>query len=164
MEFMISTNQQYGISERPITRFLLADKQSQDSARVSTPNQVINPGNYGGYYMFGYTTLNAGIPSHYVKNFNRYNYDVWSNTKGTIVKYNNDSWYRHYMWGSRNYKSPMYTAHITIMDNITASFDLSFDYYNDNSQIASAEYSFTASLLSGLPENNLQQYHVYHVY
>jgi hypothetical protein len=62
------------------------------------------------------------------------------------------------MYRARNYKSPIYAAHITIMDNITASFDLSFDYYNDNSQIASAEYSFTASLLSGLPENNLQQY------
>jgi hypothetical protein len=108
--------------------------------------------------MFGYSTLNAGIPSHYVKNFNRYNYDVWTNTGGWVIKYNNDSWYRHYMYRSRNYKSPIYAAHITIMDNITASFDLSFDYYNDNSQIASAEYSFTASLLSGLPENNLQQY------
>jgi hypothetical protein len=158
MEFMVGINAQSGVSERPITRFLLADKQSQDSARISSPNLIINTGNYSNYYMFGYSTLNAGIPSHYVKNFNRYNYDVWTNTGGWVIKYNNDSWYRHYMWRARNYKSPIYAAHITIMDNITASFDLSFDYYNDNSQIASAEYSFTASLLSGLPENNLQQY------
>jgi hypothetical protein len=43
MEFMTGTNFQAGVSERPITRFLLADKQSLDSARINTLNQLFNP-------------------------------------------------------------------------------------------------------------------------
>jgi hypothetical protein len=53
----------------------------------------------------------------------------------------------------------MYLTQFQVVnDNISGSFNISFDYYNDNSQIAFSEYSFTSSLQSGLPVNDRQQF------
>jgi hypothetical protein len=42
------------------------------------------------------------------------------------------------------------SAQIQILEDVTSSFELSFDYYNDNSQIAYSDMSFTSSLDSGI--------------
>jgi hypothetical protein len=32
---------------------------------------------------------NPGVPTNYMKNYNRHGYDIWTNYQGHIIKYNN---------------------------------------------------------------------------
>ena len=157
LEFMNSTNTLDGPVIRPVNRTLLPDKQSMDSFRISNPAQIWNNA-FGSYFPSTFAPL-SGMPYQYNKNYNRYNYDFWVNTYGHVVKYPNESWYRHYTYNTRNYKSLLYATNFQVInDNVSGSFNLSFDYYNDNSQIAFSEHAFTSSLQSGLPVNDRQQF------
>jgi hypothetical protein len=157
LEYMIASNAVWGPVMRPVTRTLLSDKQSMDSFRIANPYASYSQA-FGSYFGSTFTPL-SGMPYHYNKNYNRYNYDFWGNTLGHVIKYPNESWYRHYMFSARNYKDPLYLTQFQVVnDNVSGSFNLSFDYYNDNSQMAFSEYSFTASLQSGLPVNDRQQF------
>jgi hypothetical protein len=135
---------QGGTISRPITNLLLADKQSLDFNRATiATTYTFNP-----FYLG--TNTNPGVPTNYMKNYNRYGYNIWTNYLGHIIKYNNDSWYRHYMYNATNYKAGFMSAQIQILEDVTSSFELSFDYFNDNSQIAYSDMSFTSSLASGI--------------
>jgi hypothetical protein len=134
------------VATRPIINSLLPDKQSSDFYRVGAgdatfTNQLLNSPSLVG--------LGISVNKHI--NYNRYNYDLWTHTYGMVIKYPNDSWYRHYMYNSRNYKTGIYVAQIQVGENVSSSFEVGFDYYNDNTQIAFSEASFTASFATGLP-------------
>jgi hypothetical protein len=141
----------FGAIERPITNLLLADKQSLDFNYVGFNTFTQQPFTLG-------SNVNPGIPVNYTKNYNRYGYNIWTNYQGHIIKFNNDSWYRHYMYNSINYKTGFMSAQIQILEDVTSSFELSFDYYNDNSQIAYSDMSFTSSLDSGIQVPNREKF------
>ena len=135
------------VQTRPIINQLLPDKQSLDFLRqgaIAATNIIPQP-------LSGPSNVGIGVPTNLHRNFNRYNYNVWTHTYGMVIKYNNDPWYRHYMYASRNYKTGIYVAHIHVAENVSSSFEVGFDYYNDNTQIAFSEASFTASFATGLP-------------
>jgi hypothetical protein len=142
------------LQTRPIINQLLPDKQSFDFFRQGS----ITINNAFPQLLSGPSNIGIGVPTNKHKNYNRYNYDIWSHTYGMIVKFDNDSWYRHYMSNSRNYKTGIYVAHIQVAENVSSSFEVSFDYYNDNTQIAFSEASFTGSFASALPVPQAPQF------
>jgi hypothetical protein len=135
------------VATRPIINSLLPDKQGLDFYRqgaITTNNafpQLLSIPSFVG--------LGISVNKH--RNYNRYNYDLWTHTYGMVIKLPNDSWYRHYMYSSYNYKNGIYVAQIHVAENVSSSFEVGFDYYNDNTQIAFSEASFTGSFATALP-------------
>jgi hypothetical protein len=140
------------LQTRPIINSLLPDKQSLDFYRIGNVTGLQNQ------FLSGPSQVGVGVPTNLHRNYNRYNYNLWTHTYGMVVKFNNDSWYRHYMYTSRNYKTGIYVAHIHVAENVSSSFEVGFDYYNDNSQIAFSEASFTGSFASALPVPQAPQF------
>lgn len=100
----------------------------------------------------------AGLPVSYMSNYNRFGYDLWTVNKGYVVKYPNNDWYRYYNFnsttaGSLDFRAAFLSAGIQIntdlrpdMDpNITASFNISFDYYHNIDQIAQLDLPISMS-------------------
>jgi hypothetical protein len=101
-------------------------------------------------------SVEAGLPVGYIINWNRFGYDVWTTIKGYIVKYPNDDWYRYYNFNTTyttDIRMPFLSAGVQIntdlnptMDpNITASFNLSFDYYHNIDQITQLDFPISMS-------------------
>jgi hypothetical protein len=126
-----------GISSFPIENQLLPNRGGMDGYKSST-----NRWRFG--TIGNATNQIVGLPQSYMKNYNRYGYDVWLNTRGWVIKENNDSWYKFYHFSSSmaagglnftDFRSPFIGAQINVFEDVTCSFNLSFDYYNDMTQV-----------------------------
>jgi hypothetical protein len=114
--------------------------------------------------------LSNGYLWTYLKDYNRYGYNIWSHPFGLVIKENNDEWYKFYNYyrgaGGANVngtfptlllRQPFIYAQIHVVDNVTCSFDLSFDYYTDMSQFTQTAGNFTANFTNGVVDWNVIQ-------
>jgi hypothetical protein len=94
--------------------------------------------------------VEAGIPTNYLKDFNRWGYDIYTHSKGWITKFVNDDFYRFYNFRneaiqSRDINSPLLAATLHVTGDVTASFDFGFTYYNSKDQIIQLQLPFSQS-------------------
>jgi hypothetical protein len=108
--------------------FLLPKRLGMDANRwnASYNNQnwypLINLGTFG-------TTV--GTVGNYVKDWNRWGYNRWTNNYGEWVKQPNDNFYKFYRnsLAGTDYKYPLLNASFYLAEGVSGSFDISFDYY-----------------------------------
>jgi len=107
--------------------------------------------------------VEAGLPTQYLKNHNKWGYDIWTTSKGCWVKYPNLNYFKYYVLGgaATNYSvsSPLLSAQAQVLTNTTASFTINFDYYNSIDQITQLNHFTSMSLdLGGLFPSNRDEW------
>jgi hypothetical protein len=110
---------------------ILSKRGGLDWKRVHTAN----PGNvqYHSYVSSSYA--NNAIPSHYIlgyiKNHNKQGYDIFPAYTGWWVKPQNSPYYRWYRHNTNanDWRNPILVAQIWVQPNVTASFNINFDYF-----------------------------------
>jgi hypothetical protein len=107
--------------------------------------------------------VEAGLSNQYLKNHNRWGYDIWTTSKGCWIKYPNLNYFKYYVNGvsAINYSvsSPLLSAHAQVLTNTTASFNINFDYYNSIDQITQLNHFTSMSLdLGGLFPSNRDEW------
>jgi hypothetical protein len=100
----------------------------------------------------------AGLPVQYLKNFNRWGYDIWTTSKGYWLKYPNLNYFKFYITGrdgNAYYRNlALLSAAAQVLTNTTSSFTINFDYYNSIDQITQLQYFPSQSLDTNLfPQN-----------
>jgi len=82
----------------------------------------INPGTLG---------TPVGTVGNYIKDWNRWGYNRWTNNFGDWVKLPNDNFYKFYRnnWMGVDYRYPLLNASFYLAEGVSGSFDVSFDYY-----------------------------------
>jgi hypothetical protein len=118
-----------GYTDMPVVRPLLPTIQNDALSRVSRWNATGSTS----WLHTGSTNLYGEIIS-YVKDNNRYGYDMWTNRKGYVIKEPTDPFYKFYNFHDEEPRNPMLQAMITLGEDITASFEVSFDYFHTLNQ------------------------------
>ena len=115
---------------------LLLPNTLRPSSRNSNPPSYWNQGalNRG-------SNAEYGVPTSYITNYNRFGYDLYAHKKGWIVKHPDEEFYKYYSFttttpNAYDVRYPLIATNISIADNATASFDLSFTYYNSPDTIS----------------------------
>jgi len=107
----------------------------------SSTRKMTFSSNYDAYYPFSMGDyVENGLPNQYLKNFNRWGYDIWTTTKGYWLQYPNLNYLKYYpiMMEAGRLVRPYYSilsAGAQVLTNTTASFTINFDYYNSIEQI-----------------------------
>ena len=141
----------YGMTDKPLEGFLLPDKSYSGTNRTFNLN---SPTGQSVIATRGSSVAQGNVSSH-VKNYNRYDYDVWANTRGYVIKFPTESEYRFYSYASEgNFRYPFLQANIQLTADITASFEVGFDYITGPGQWSQTERDFTQSLA---PTSNYDQ-------
>jgi hypothetical protein len=119
-----------GYTDTPIIRPLLPAVQSSALNRISRWNATGSTAwlSTGSSNLYGETIS-------YVKDNNRYGYDMWTNRKGYIIKEPTDPFYKFYNFHDEEVRNPMLQAMITVGEDITASFEVNFDYFHTLNQV-----------------------------
>jgi hypothetical protein len=96
------------------------------------------------------------MPGHYpiqhASNHNRWGYSLWINNRGYWIKNPNENYYRYYRTfylsnSNPDWRDPIMAAYFYIGDdNISASFDLDFDYFINKGLVISNQGNFSGSL------------------
>ena len=124
--------------------FSTTRKMSFGSSQESTP---FGMGNYA----------EAGLPVQYLKNFNRWGYDIWTTSKGYWIKYPNLNYFKFYITGINaqfTIQNALLSAHAQVLTNTTSSFTINFDYYNGIDQITQLKFFPSQSTDTNLfPQN-----------
>jgi hypothetical protein len=132
--------------------FLLPKRLGMDANRWNASyyqNQnwspVINLGTFG---------TPVGTVGNYIKDWNRWGYNKWTNNYGEWVKLPNDNFYKFYRnsYVGVDYKYPLLNSSFYLADGVSGSFDISFDYYmtkNVVNQGANTANGATATYATG---------------
>jgi hypothetical protein len=129
------------------TPFILPKRGGMDARRV-TPTVVssVSAVNYG-------MTKPTWYITNYIKDYNRLGYNVWTNTSGWWLRKQNDPYYRFYRHAGANqdWRTPQLAASFYLEEGVSASFDVSFNYYqtwnifNQVEQVASGSIYMLAT-------------------
>jgi hypothetical protein len=108
--------------------FLLPKRLGMDANRW---NASYNNQNWYPLINLGTFNTTVGTVGNYVKDWNRWGYNKWTNNYGEWIKQPNDNFYKFYRNSSAgtDYKYPLLNASFYLAEGVSGSFDISFDYY-----------------------------------
>lgn len=132
------------------TPFVLPKRGGLDWKRPHTAN----PGNVQFHSVVSSSYAGNTIPTHYVlgyiKNYNKQGYDVYPNYSGWWMKPQDSPYYRWYkqnIAGQPNdWRQPVLGAQIWVQGNTTASFNINFDYFQNQQLVWQAEQQHSGAL------------------
>ena len=99
--------------------------------------------------------VEAGLPTYYIKNFNRWRYDIWTTFKGYFIKFYDLDNYRYYPVANASMNNlgiqyALWSAGAEVNTATTSSFTINFDYFQNIDQIAQLNFFTTMSLGTNL--------------
>jgi hypothetical protein len=124
------------------TPFILPKRGGMDARRI-TPTVVssISAINYGMAKPTWYIT-------NFIKDYNRLGYNVWTNTSGWWIKRANDPYYRFYRNNvlQQDWRTPQLATSFYLEEGVSASLDLSFNYFQTFNIVNQTEQVATGSI------------------
>ena len=132
------------------TPFILPKRGGLDWKRAHTAN----PGNVQFHSVVSSSYGANAIPTHYVlgyiKNYNKQGYDVYPNYSGWWMKPQDSPYYRWYKQNisptANDWRQPILGAQIWVQGNVTASFNINFDYFQNQQLVWQAEQQHSGAL------------------
>jgi hypothetical protein len=118
-------------------------------SKTGTHNQKTYYSSSGYIQYVGNDARNQGFSLGYIKDHNRWGYDITQHYRGWLIKEYNSEWSKFYNFRtafSMSWHNTIYQAEFWVGEE-TASFTLGFDYYHSYNQVS--QFDFSQSMFSG---------------